>query len=279
MPDIAPPTPASPGLPPDEAVVTRPVWCPQCGYSVLGLRTSGVCPECGCPVERALKGNLLQFAAPEYVRMLARGALLAALGAFASLIAALGVPAATVAVALYGLRPWMPQVEAIGGALSLVAAGVGLLGWWLLSAPDPGWRGVDESLSARKLVRAAVVVQAITATCSTLLPLLVSQGFIQPGPGRVDAVSAAKIGTLIAGSIAWLVAFFASMQFLQRLAGRIPDESLRTSAMQFMWVGPILYVLLIPCLLVGPIIATILYIMILSEARSKIARVLRGIAP
>ena len=50
--------------------------CLNCGYNLRTLLTTGLCPECGQPVMPSLRGDLLRFAPPRWVRGLARGTLL-----------------------------------------------------------------------------------------------------------------------------------------------------------------------------------------------------------
>lgn len=47
--------------------------CIRCSYDLHGLPLSGNCPECGVPVERSLRGDLLQFADETYRGTLLRG--------------------------------------------------------------------------------------------------------------------------------------------------------------------------------------------------------------
>src|SRR5438876_719044 len=50
--------------------------CLGCGYNLRTLPEDAVCPECAQPVRRSLVGEQLTFAAPHWVRRLARGATL-----------------------------------------------------------------------------------------------------------------------------------------------------------------------------------------------------------
>src|ERR1051325_6785226 len=47
--------------------------CLVCGYNIKGLETEGSCPECGTPVARSLRGFLLRYSAPDYLRTLMIG--------------------------------------------------------------------------------------------------------------------------------------------------------------------------------------------------------------
>ncbi len=49
------------------------VVCRCCSYNLRGLYPEGRCPECGTPVGISLQGDLLRFAEPAWVEILARG--------------------------------------------------------------------------------------------------------------------------------------------------------------------------------------------------------------
>src|SRR5258708_15193103 len=50
--------------------------CLACGYNLRGLAPGGVCPECGVPIARSLRGNLLRYSSAAYLAMLHHGTFL-----------------------------------------------------------------------------------------------------------------------------------------------------------------------------------------------------------
>ena len=58
--------------------------CLSCGYDVRTQPADGVCPECAYPVRLSIGGQLLRYAAPRWVRQLARGVLLLIIAAAAA---------------------------------------------------------------------------------------------------------------------------------------------------------------------------------------------------
>lgn len=66
---------ASPPTSPDATLLTS-IRCIECGYDLIGLPESGVCPECGAPIVNTTRGTLLQYASPEYLAKLHKGLLI-----------------------------------------------------------------------------------------------------------------------------------------------------------------------------------------------------------
>jgi hypothetical protein len=85
--------PASSVEPATNAYVPTDLTCRQCGYNLYTLALVGVCPECGCPVEHSLRGFLLKYAAPEWIRRVARGSLLLVIAVALMALASAGVGA------------------------------------------------------------------------------------------------------------------------------------------------------------------------------------------
>jgi predicted RNA-binding Zn-ribbon protein involved in translation (DUF1610 family) len=236
-----------------EPVVVQDRICLSCGYRLDGLRSDRECPECGTPVARSLRGNLLRYSSPAYMRQLHVGMLLAEL-ATCSLVVVFAV---NILLAMVGVSRGLPEHEAtfLGGLLGLAASTASLVGWWMFSAPDPAQLGQDTAMGARRLLRIVLVTEAVAGIAGFLIPLLLSTT-----AGSGDVVEAVTgIAMLV-----WLVRFVVSMLYLKGMALRFPDGKLREQAGRFIWLGPV--VTLVLCGF-GFLVAYIMYVLILDRAR------------
>jgi hypothetical protein len=175
-------------------------------------------------------------------------------------------------LAIYG-RASSPLVSSLGGTVIGVVFGSGTsppglqlirfaiavvwaLGWWLLS--DPGQAQRLEGLTVRRWLRAILLatlgIHAVELT------------------GSLAGITPAFILGQARG-IAFGARFFLSMALLSELARRMPDPALEKSAKQFMWLGPLVFIIGVVACLTGPIIATGMYISLVDRARFDLKRV------
>jgi len=246
--------------------------CVICGYDLTGLWLRGICPECGAPVERSLRGDRLAYSAPEYVRTLTRGAGVINLVLLAQTLSIVGSIAWAIAAAATGLSM---NAQAAGqyamSGVRVIASIAGLVGWWLLSAPEPRLTGAHRGRGPRFWVRVSIVAQASMTALSFALSLAAPAA---AGPQSSAALGVAA-GGLVLGLLnlaAYVLWFFASMLYLRWLAPRIPSRSVYRWAKTFIWLGP---VLLIPgaLLCIGPLAAYVCYWVMLYRVWSD----LRGV--
>jgi hypothetical protein len=238
--------------------------CLQCGYNLRGLSPTGACPECGTPVQRSLLGNLLVYSSREYVRQLIVGVRLIWWSiAIVIVMSVGGVLLGIVLSAAMGGATSLGHLVALGG---LVTTAMGLVGWWLLSSPDPAVLGEDKAVGARKVLRVSLVVSAGCFLANTVFQYgfgrvggsvfapMFGRGFGTGGAGApttgtaVDWLAAAAA---LVSQVAWLVKFFASMVYVRGLAARVPDEKVYARARVLMWFGASLGCVLILVMIVA----------------------------
>jgi hypothetical protein len=206
--------PDVPGLFDERGEIVVDHECKRCGYNLRGLREDGRCPECGTPIGLSTTGDLLRFADPEWVEKVARG---------------------------LKIILWMILVGVIAGILSAVAgATVGqefstilmfivqlitFYGVWLMTEPDPSGIGEDPNITARKVIRITLVVGLLNS------PLQFALG----------ALNLPRAGVILVGLIMLLVGLvglvgeFAKFIYYERLARRIPEDSLAGRARFLKW--------------------------------------------
>lgn len=244
-----------PEIAPNQAV------CLQCGYQIRGLATSGNCPECGTPIARSMRGNLLEFSSTGYVQSLHLGLtiiLIVVVAQFAlTILLFLGVVIGSIRPAggtsLKDLELWVNAI-----ALPLTAAM--LYGWWQFSAPDPAILGTEKGQSARTTIRASVVIVAVVSVFELLIRAIAAQDT------RLATMGVAASGL---NAVANIVQFFASLLYVRWLAPRLPDRSIQQQAAKYLWLLPLIYIVGL-CVLVGPLIATVMYFLLLNQVRAKL---------
>lgn len=235
--------------------------CIRCSYDLHGLPMSGNCPECGVPVERSLRGDLLQFADESYRATLLRGVSLIMFGILAQVVLFILLMLATY---IGG-----PGLGFIFSVLSLAATAAGLFGYYLYASPDPGQLGNNRGEKPRQILRVAIVVSAIAAIAQIGFGGLAL--FMSPTPGQIGAAEGVMMLSSLAGlagSIAWIVQFFAAMVYTKWLAPRIPSPRILKRASLLMWLGPVL--LLLSCLAIPGLVALILYYNMFSWIRNAL---------
>jgi hypothetical protein len=212
-----------------EGIVIADVACRRCGYNLRVLATSALCPECGTAVAVSLQGDLLRFSDPTWLDSLQRGVNLILVGIAGTLV----VIGAAIAMTLSRVSPRL--IREISPLASLVPGLLMFGGTWLLTAADPSGVGEDQYGTARRVIRVALLI----GLCEQVLRL-------------GNLVVPLTFGTVILFQIAWLIASFArlvvqaaELQYLSKLARRIPDDKLSKRARFLMWAISITYGLMI----------------------------------
>lgn len=215
-------TPGEPTAPREPVTVAPGHPCRRCGYELGGLPIAGRCPECGAPVERSLRGNLLELASPAYLRRLHAGALLVELGVVVICAVPIGGVAGMIIVLI---SPWsrrLLDLLPLAGALMAVAAGLlGLIGWFVLTGRDPAHIGPDESDRARLTTRIATI--ACSACWLIMAAVSYAPTLAAAAPGRFATLMGVS-GVVLAAAVC--VHAVASMAYLRHLAQRVPDAEL-----------------------------------------------------
>lgn len=238
------------------------VPCLNCGYNLRGLSPSGNCPECGVPIARSLQGNLLVFSSPEYVASLNRGLIFILLATV--LYITFMVVAIVAMVLLRGSGVPAGIIEGLLLVISLPIAILSLLGWWLFSAPDVAIVGTDKGDTPRKVVRITVIISAVATVFS---------GFGAIAANVDPALEYVTGGINFLAGIAGIVQFFASMMYIRWLGPRLPDPDITTTANRYMWLLPLIFFVGL-CVLIGPLIATLMYYLLLNRVRLQLKSII-----
>jgi hypothetical protein len=188
--------------------------CIKCAYILRGLTLSSVCPECGTAVGRSAKGDFLKFADPAWVMKLAMGINWIVGAMIARFV--LGCLSRSIGQNMGGgvTSPFL---------LHLVMGMVSLIGFWMLTTPDPGARE-SSAINARTLTRYSTLLGFVL---SILALFLIFGAVGSPSQGRGNNALAVTAGVMMLASILFNIAsFFFSGFFAIGIARRIPSKSL-----------------------------------------------------
>ncbi|MFN0010551.1 MAG: hypothetical protein ACKVS8_02785 [Phycisphaerales bacterium] len=263
--------------------------CFKCGYNLRGLPLAGRCPECGSTVADSLRGFLLQFAGPEYQATLRSGLSYILNGILLMIVFAILTAAVTIGAGFLAGRGGVGAtgLTLIVQGLSLIPAAMMIWGYWRFSEPDPQFEATEQPRAARRVMRISVALSAALALAGFVLQVLVGSGMVAPPPGAAGGPTATTFSLALiivplllglCGLVVWAVQFFSTLLYTRWLAQRVPDAFIQRRAKRYMWLLPVVYVFG-SILIVGPLIALILYWNLLDRLRKHIKAILATGAP
>jgi hypothetical protein len=248
---------------PSALVVETDRNCVQCSYNIKGLPLAGKCPECGMAVSMSLKGVLLQFASPEYQGTIRSGLSMVLNGILLYIVLIL------TSVAMVFALGQSTSLMLILAVLGIGVQGLILFGYWRYTEPDPGFVGRDLPDTPRKIVRIAVMIQAAAA----VVQLFAQVGGLAAGVGTSGIAVAVSVLSTIMSFIAfgaWIMGFFGIMRYTDWMARRLPDAHIIARVKLYIWLLPVIAIVGIIALGLGPLIALIMYWNLLDRMRKHL---------
>jgi hypothetical protein len=198
---------------PDESVGSE-VRCVGCGYDLRGLAPDGTCPECGTPVARALRGDALAAADPDWLRRIAIGLQLVGIGCIVLILRVpVWVMLDALADDLLDARPVVRQAMQI--VVNFATMSLLLLGVAWVTTLDPRRAEDEQPFGLRRVARAGAVAALVVALLDEAIELA--------GGGLPALPSSATAWLSI---IATVVAVVASTYYLAGIIDRIPKAAL-----------------------------------------------------
>lgn len=265
------PVPTPPPVQPNEHFVplvadlaTMDVMCRRCAFNLRGLTPEKNCPECGYPIRYSIAVDHLIYSSPDYLRKLSQGLAWVLIVTILQFVIGIG---SAIVVVIFSINaastgtPVPPQWQLIGTLLSVPLTFGLLYGWWLFSEPDPGVASTQQGQTPRRIVRWATVIN---------VGISVVSAFAVIGALMSTVMAITMSGISIISLIAGLFQFFASLLYVKWLATRMHDRKLADAAARNLWLLPLIYILGLCLLGLGPLIAIILYLVMLNELRTKI---------
>ncbi len=202
--------------------LTRDTPCIHCGYNLRGLVPGGMCPECGHAIDESLRGDLLRFANPNWLRRVRLGVRLQlwviGLDFVLSAVSNAQVIGLSIKPNEFQVARWAPILLAIWGALTLTTR-------------EPRGTVEHEGVSARTFLRAATYLLPVFQVMHISADLL---------PQTVVLV------VIAVRTFHWPLQYAMFLIFLRRFALRVPDEELFRSSTRLIYVGSVCYGLVLP---------------------------------
>lgn len=199
----------------EQGRLSSEVTCRDCGYNLMGLSPTGMCPECGLEIGKSLQTDRLDFADPRWMDTLAKGSKLLAWWLVLGIVLGMVVGGVLGAVGTNN-----PQVQAVGeSAFQLLSTIIMLAAVWWVTTPEPReWEnaGSTSRVVARYGYAASLGLSLIALAMVAAVPI------------------AAGVSELL-GGLCGLIGMFALFVYYRTLALRIPDASLAKQTQTVMW--------------------------------------------
>ncbi len=226
--------------------------CFNCDYELVGVNPAGPCPECGYLIEDSIGLGALSRCCPETLARLHNGVILIQAAVIAWLM---NIFAGAILGGIYGARG-QPLTPSINIALSIVLGFISLtfiLGWWKFVQIDASLYSTPKGASAQRFVRTMLVIFAVTSVLN-LLSNFLPQSFYNSVVGSI-----ATFGFLLLMLVVIFTFFIAQMLYLQSIAPLILNKKVYSRSKYMIWLGPILMTVGALVILLGPLVAIILY--------------------
>lgn len=204
--------------------IDQDLTCVHCGYNLRGIDPKTRCPECGTPVGRSARGNLLEFSDPAWVERVARGMtwITVAIGAEILWAVIQGMAAANLSTGGVSTSQQEVLFKLLHQAFELIMLG----GFWLFTVQDQA-DPTDEITSPRQIARYALTAAIIGSVIAALVGTT-------SGPAGTTS-PAASVAVALCLRLARLVGLTAIFTYASNLALRIPDKPLARQTRIVMW--------------------------------------------
>jgi predicted Zn-ribbon and HTH transcriptional regulator len=202
------------------SLVAENLLCRRCGYNLRGLAYGARCPECNAAVELSAQGDAFRFADPLWLGRLSTGA--------AVLMAQKILFIGWTILRLGMMLKWRMRFNIDVPQFLLQAAS--LVGWWIMSTPDPSGLGESDYGRQRRFTRVASIAAIIVTILSQFRAAV---HFPPDGDHALGLISQAIFTVLIAGEVA-------RYTFIAGLALRVPNDALARRARAIRVAAPII---------------------------------------
>ena len=260
--------------------------CVQCSYTLVGCRTGDPCPECGTPIDRTYRPDLFLFQPDGAVQRASRG-----IGAlkYSILLNVLIVLIFGVVGAILGSSgggqgtPGLAQDARLLALLGVVTNTTGfgltiwmLTGWLRVASQHHDDRFFYEYQSAANATRVGAWIVVVVGGIGLVLAIIgvvtgasipAADGTLSPLGGLLALLS---IPLALVAFVGNCLVFFGGLLVLRQIALRSAQPKLAKKAGRYMWLLPVIGVVGIILLFLGPLIALVMYYNLLDKIKKGV---------
>ncbi len=194
--------------------VIADLGCRKCGYNLRTLHEDGHCPECGALVGLSTRGDLLQYASPDWLTKLVTGLRLNVWATIASFFVSLVVSLlATFSV---------PLPFTITGIINISLIGIGVWAIWLITEPAPTESLRPNKKNIRRNLRSIAILGGLIALTECAISAIIEFNNGLP----ISLLIAVSIASHFINQLGFVLSFI----LFEFFANRIPKEGLAKSA-------------------------------------------------
>lgn len=227
--------------------------CILCDYDLAGLSSSGLCPECACPIQDSITPVVLASCKPDYLKRLRTGVVVVELAvAFLIVQSLLAMFYLGTAANIAGLKP-TPIYAVILLYLLPVSSVIQTVGWWFLTAIDPCCPATSFAPKSCQLVRMSQIITVVIFIAQAILYAWLKQNEI-----------------LLAGAVAFVVRYCFEANYIVKLAALIQNAEIKQRAEGLQVAGPVFLTLGSFCVGIGPFIVLAMYLSALELIRKDL---------
>lgn len=246
--------------------------CIRCEYDLSGTDTDSKCPECGVPVRCSIGRSALGTVPTELLRSVHSGFRLVTTLILISIIT--GIGSYIVLAMVIGRNPDLFYPFSVVSAIINNGLTFGIVvGWFKLTKPLTGLPEILDAPDKRSFVRVTLWIYTACLSITTIWQLIPQD----PNAAEDLSILAIVMGIFfLATYVVMLVVFISNVLYLGWFARLVRNRKMTKRSKHFAWSGPVIAILGMPLLFLGPLITLILYWNMVEYIRRDLKKIINA---
>ena len=246
--------------------------CIRCEYDLTATDPSSNCPECGVPVVCSIGHSALGPVPTETLRAVHTGFRLVTMLILISIIT--GIASYIAMSVVIGQSPDLFYPVSVLGAIVNNALTFGIVvGWFKLTKPLTGLPAILDAPDKRSFVRVTLWIYAACLALTTIYQFIPQDPLANDDPSIMDIV----VGIFfLATYVVMLVVFISNVLYLGWFARLVRNRKMTKRSKHFAWSGPLIAILGLPLIFLGPLITLILYWNMVEYIRRDLKKIINA---